>query len=687
MQKLTFTFTDAQLISKPEKTDISVWKDTLGNAYTGAKQALRVTIKATHAALVNRNIRWYSPTKMNDGALTFMNGNKPAKVLKHHDSMSDPVGVVRGSRFIPTVPEDLIDNPDVAVLMSDSAEMIDQIRSMKRLIKSGITAREDWEGLGYIELVADILDTTAIDQINDGRFDAVSTSFRSPGHAHCFICGQNWGQDGPCDHPELGETYEDDDGQEWPMMLVPGLHLYEEVSLVVKDADPLTAIQISDGKEDGINKVIDYEDAWKDSLPVSECKFEFKDSIEEDKTMSKKLSDKAKAVLELIKALRADAEEKVLADFAIKISELQLKDGSYPGQTEAGIDEGMAVKYVLETLEQADKEVDAKVVYEAMSAELKDEEKLKEEAIAKLSDSTFCGPNRSFPCPDAAHAKAAIGVLEAVECSDKISILVKLNKKDIAFGKEKKPVVDAGASGIGFTMPKSAEELKDLSDQEVLILCAMADQLGASRKLKMKAECSHCAENLTKTEEATKKADKAVVECEDATNTLAVLREELRFQQSDYVHQVDKYVVLETQLRTAREEKLAIVGTLGGKYKSADNAMESLKESDIDTLETSIMDGFDIVKAAEKLNDGMGLAPVEGQKPLESPAINIDGDNLQLPEGLTGPGEAAAESILEMISDGETSEAKALFDRMKIRGIFPEDLTFETISAVKKSAE
>lgn len=681
MANLTFKFTDAQMISKPEKTDISVWKDSLGSSYSGSRKALRVTFEATHAAFINRNIRWYSPSKMNDGALTFLNGNKPAKVLKHHKSDTDPVGVVRGSRFIATIPEDLQDNPDVLTLMSETSDMKDQIKSMKRLIKSGVTSRPDWKGLGYIELVADIFDSESIDQINDGRFDAVSTSFRSPGHAYCFICGQNWGQDGICEHSQLGEVYEDEDENEWPMMLVPGLHLYDEVSLVVKDADPLTAIEISDSQENGESQLIDYEDAWEDNLPAFTCKFEFKDSIEEDKPMKKKLSDKAEAILAIIKPLRPKAEEKVLADFASKISELQLEDGSFKGQSEAGIDEGMAVKYLLETLENADKEVDAKTIYSVMADKLKDEEKLEDEAIAKLSDSTFCGPNRSFPCPDAAHVKAAIEVIESVECVDKINTLIKLNKKTVAIGEEAKADKQKSGEEITFVMPASADDLKDLSDNEVLLLCALSDQTGAVRNLKMKAECSQCAENLTKTETALKEAEIATAKCNDALNTVAVLREELKFQQSDYVHQVDKFITLETELRTAKEEKLAIVGTLVGKYKSNDSALESLKESDIVALEASIMDGFDIVAAANKLNDGMTQTPKKGEEVLTSPAVIVDGDNLQLPEGLSGPGEAAFESIRDMLSYGDENGAQTLFDRMKLRNVFPEELTIETISA------
>ena len=64
--KLKFEFNDAFTFSKPKVEDISSWKDSLGSSYQGAKKVLRVTVEATHAALVNRNIRWYFLPTLSD---------------------------------------------------------------------------------------------------------------------------------------------------------------------------------------------------------------------------------------------------------------------------------------------------------------------------------------------------------------------------------------------------------------------------------------------------------------------------------------------------------------------------------------------------------------------------------------------------------------------------------------------
>jgi hypothetical protein len=43
--------------------------------------------------------------------------------------------------------------------------------------------------------------------------------------------------------------------------------------------------------------------------------------------------------------------------------------------------------------------------------------RLKVKARAKLPDSTFAGPRRSFPIPDKGHAKAALGLINKAPAS------------------------------------------------------------------------------------------------------------------------------------------------------------------------------------------------------------------------------------------------------------------------------
>jgi len=613
-----FNFKDSYTITRPTEEDLVVWKDSLGSSYIGPKKALRILVEATHAALVNRNARWYSPAKMRDGADTFVNKNKPAKILKHHDTHSDPVGVVRGSRFVSTVPADLLDNPDVAVLMSSTASMKDQIKAMKRLIKSGVTKREDWKGLGYIEVMADILDQEAIEQISDGRFDAVSTSFSSPGHAYCFICGKNWAQDGMCEHTMFGESYEDEDEEKWPMMLIPGLHVYDEMSLVVHDADPYTVIKVSDSKEDKV--LYEYKPEQTDSCLSSGIRYEFKDFVntnEEAKMAytSKEINDK---VIEEVNAFFAKEENK----------------------------------------------------------DIKDESKELLADCDKLPEASFCGPDRSFPAVCLVSAKACLAVLDTLELEGKDEIKENIMKKITAF-----------SAGLDIEPAPKQDEVSDepapITDEELQASFAKIEAELIARNLKVARECSKCADSQNELEKANDEVKTLKASLEDARVSLAVLREELKFQQSDYVHQVDKFIDLSLEFKELKQEKLAIMGTLVGKYKSIDIAKESLKTEDMVQVEASIVDKFDLGKMVEKLNDGMSKTP-KAEK-IESPVDTGYSDNLL--ETLTGPAAGAVNTVKDMLGNKEVRKAKTLYSKMVSMGVIPKEITFETISATIIKAE
>jgi hypothetical protein len=690
MTKLNFQFQDTYSFSVSKEDIGQNWKDSFMST-SGTKRVLRATIEATHAAFINRNRRWYSPSKMKDGAPTFINGNKPAKVLKHHDTHADPVGIVRGSVFVPTVPDDLINDKNVITLMSSTASMKDQISAMKNLIASGVTARKDWKGLGYIQLLVDFMDDKTIDQVDSGLFDAVSTSFSSPGHAHCFICGQNWGQDGACEH-EFGEVYEDEDGRKWPMMLVPGLHLYEELSLVVQDADPHSKIKIMDEMGENI-KTIDWSAENKDSLPVAKSTFEFKDFVEEEKHMTIQLTEKAISVFDCLKTLRPDAEEPVLIGYANKIAESIQEDGKLEYQVEAEIEDSLAIRFALEAIENADQVIDADAIYadiekeiEAMKEEglISDEDlatkKISPEERGKLSESTFCGPDRSFPVPDSVHVFAARRVaLKYTGPGNKAQILAAINRKGKALGAESSDsVVSEPATettSVSFIMP-SSDSMKAATNDEVQALFAKTEVELIARKLKVARECSDCADAANELSNSQKELEAIKDSLAKAQSHLSILREELKFQQADYVHQVDRFIELESKIKEKEIEKLAIVGTLVGKYKSIDIANESLKTEDIKSIGNSIMDSFDIEKISCKINDGMAKVPGEGT--IESPVIG--GTNEQIIDSLQGPGIAVINNIKEMISKKRYNDARQLFYKMIKIGVLPKNLTFETVS-------
>ena len=167
---MDITFRDYFRLTRPTERQVDEWKDYMGGMTSYVNRGLRVIMEATHAGLLNANERFYIPSRMAEGVSTFRTGEKPTKIMKHHNLESDPVGVIRGARFVPTVPDELEDNPDVQNLMSSSAPIKTQLKSIRNLWRAGVFQQEGWRGLGYIQLIGDVYDENTIDQVNDGRF-------------------------------------------------------------------------------------------------------------------------------------------------------------------------------------------------------------------------------------------------------------------------------------------------------------------------------------------------------------------------------------------------------------------------------------------------------------------------------------------------------------------------------------
>lgn len=211
---------------------------------------LRVRIAATHAGKVTRNNGYYLPHRMRAGAHTFT-AQYPKPIQVHHDSKRDPIGRVLAANYVDltSVVRDSVrikqftdatqqtDNEcyrllDAFVLgkLSDS-EALDF--ACKHFIDNvQVNTDPDYEGLGYIELIANITDPDAISKILDQRYLTGSTGAITDS-AICSIpkCRQDWASDGKCEH-QPGKVY---DGAK--CVLIAGNLSYDEYSFVNKPAD------------------------------------------------------------------------------------------------------------------------------------------------------------------------------------------------------------------------------------------------------------------------------------------------------------------------------------------------------------------------------------------------------------------------------------------------------------------
>jgi hypothetical protein len=689
---LNFNFTDYFRLTQPSDQQVEEWKDYLGGMT--ASQGLRIIMEATHAAYLNRNDRVYIPSRMAEGVSTFRTGEKPTKLLKHHRPDEDPVGVIRGARFVPTVPDELAYNPDVINLMSSSAPIKDQLKSMRNLWRSGVFHQEGWRGLGYIELIGDVYDKTTIEQIQDGRFDAVSTSFRSPGHVYCFICGQNWAKDGYCDH-DHSELYTEDGAEEddmkFPAMAIAGLHDYIETSFITFEGDALATVKVMDEANADNNITFFLPDTWKEEPTTCEPTFEFKDFKEDDmaKPATKDeitLSDAEQKVLDIIKKLRADAKDEDLIPLAQKIVVLRDEEGFLPFQQEAEIDEETAIQYALEDLETSDQEVDADAVYMEMEKELDEldlaDAKLSTKTRKGLPSSAFCGPDRSFPVPDCAHVTAARRLIGRYKGpGNKSSILACVSRKAKSLGCNSSDSGEEQGTNNDSTntnlLPCEENSLKNMEDNDLRNVYMAAELELVSRGQKMAFECKECALHEEKVKKAEKSVAKAEAKVEKLNDTLGILREELQRAYADYAAQVDITVEAKASLHAEQVENLALIGVLNKKYDTLDAAKVEIKDKDLGKLGEAIKDGFDLESVTAKLNDGMAREP-EGI--VKDPTVNPDGDNPRLPEELTGPALMAIDNIKELVSDGKISDAKHIYATMKKLKLFHDELTFESLS-------
>jgi hypothetical protein len=694
-----FVFRDYYKIVSPNK-ELETHSDSVFSGQS-FKKGLEVKVEATHSGLLNNNMRFYLPSKMRDGAQTFNNRKHPAKILKHHNSEADPVGIITNATYIETVPQALLNDRDVRVMLDGSLTTKQQLAAAKRFMKSGIPFSDGWRGLGYIEVTARIFDEETIEQVKDGRFDAVSTSFRSPGEAYCNICGQNLVADGMCEH-EWGKKYADSE-EDLPVVcaVVPGMHLYDEISFVVFAADPITAISVS--MSDSIKDYAIDLDLWKEKEggSVGNSIIEFKDFIKEEQHMDKEfsLSEDEQKILDAIKPLRPEVEEVVLADQAKKLFAFVSNETFLSDKVEAELSDELALTYALEALETAGQEVNADEINTELEKELelmKDEGLLSEEEFAdaklstekrsNLSNSTFCGPDRSFPVPDCAHVTAARRLIGRYKGpGDKTAILACVSRKAKALGCGTSSDSEKKEQEIIFAAP-SCEQLKVASDKDIRALFAAAETEMIDRRLTVARECSKCEDAVQRTQKAETEKEDLVKKLSDANSTLKVLRDELRRQYNDYSLQVDDYVSLGAKLESTKAELVALKGTLSGKFKSIEDGVSSLKGLNLEQENLLIQDSFKLDAIVAKLNDGMSREP-KIDEPLTNP-IQDNNTGLSMFDGLSAPAKAAVEQIKSHLVKGKLVTAKSFYDKMVAITVLDKNvISFESLADSVKSAD
>lgn len=650
-------FRDCFKIVQPSEEQKAVWNDAFGNVE--AKKGLWVSMDASHAAMGNRNNRFYLPSKMRDGAKTFLGSKgKSAPILKHHGGGmfggdQDPVGKVRGVEYLDTIPENMTDDENVSILTDSTVPLRKQIRAARKFLQNNLVNEDEWEGLGYIRLDAEILAPEAIEQVKDGRFDSVSVSFGT-NHAFCSICGSDWAskEDGPCEHIP-GEVYEDEDtGVKERALLIPGDMKFRECSLVTFDADPHTAIKIT-------------QPGMSDS--------------EEDAHV---FSDDA---LYNIQSMTWEVRDSEGGEDMSKIEKTNLDDNQTSVGSQEDSDNDSVKMTATELYSEVKKEFEAMVKDGLLTKEEMEDSVLSDEQCASLSDSAFCGPDKTFPVTDCAHITATKRFLDRYEGSvDKSEVLEKISKKEKALGYKEPKVLASDSDDVNNSDSTVDTTVDKLDDDALRAMFHDVEAEMVKRNLAVKRECSECATHIQAADEAKKEKEDAVKDLSDAKSTIAILRDELRNEFSNYKLLVDQSVEMGQDLREAKTRYAAVAAVLTKKSENLGEATKSLADAeDFDKQFNNFTDSVDLNEIFAKMNNGMVNDNPEGQ--VEDPTVNNNEDNDQAPEGLSATEEAIVERIKEHLEDKDYRQAKSLYDKMITKGILRDSVEWETLLPVQNA--
>jgi len=201
-----------------------------------SRRSLLVTVEATHAGIINGNMRFYRPDRMQEAVHTWTS-DYPKPVLLRHDEKSDPVGRVVRARYVDFSWKYAQKYPELKNLIfyDSSSRRMDLFKSVGWIVDV-LSKEEGYAGLGAIELGLNITEPEAIEKVLRGEYLTVSVGFKTDS-AICSVCHTDWAVDDRCEH-RLGRRYEDK-----LAFLIAGRLEYEEVSWVNFPADPFARVK------------------------------------------------------------------------------------------------------------------------------------------------------------------------------------------------------------------------------------------------------------------------------------------------------------------------------------------------------------------------------------------------------------------------------------------------------------
>jgi len=623
-------------------------------------KGLKVRIAATHAGIVTRNNMFYLPDKLKKGASTFTRDyNKP--VLLHHDEHRDPIGRVIDSFYVDTS-RFIRDNYSNVTIKDGSGHelnvtdeviqsfcdgtmpfgmQVELIRNLfSRSVKDGSSPLDNksYEGLGHVQIIANITDEDAIQKFLDGRYLTGSVGATTD-KAICSVCKQDWIEDGPCEH-EPGNIYDD-----MKMVLIAGNFSYDEYSVANTPADRHS--KVLELYYNGNVKNIEIKNEYVGDTHEICLEFPQYDSMseEESHSMSKKKevekvqdSTKKKEQLEVEEAAKAKGDTSTSDDKNVQDSESE-------EEKPESVEDFFKRLETVESLTEEDVEKLYDLSWEGADEELVKDAKLSTAKRKKLSKSTFCGPDRSFPVNDSAHYTAALRLLDRYNGpGDKKAIKASIMRKGRAMGcvKKNKKAKDGLEHARMLHMVTNVMEEhmwaktyleKDgkepmLAEEEVKslgsILKRLAGMVGKdnfaksisvdeSQELKDVVKVFQDADLLEEIISLEDSLGDIREEFEEAKDTRDALREEYDLLQGEVDSLRDELIDEKKRLRDSKIDKLDFfVALKDGVAKEDEDRMvkfQELTDEAVDAKLEELTKEVDINKIADKLSDGTSRTP------------------------------------------------------------------------------
>ena len=721
---VTFSLIDQSLISVRDDfhsdSDFeNTNKDNLGSLLSFGqanpmRQGLQVRIAATHAGIITRNNGFYLPDSMKKGASSFTEGY-PKPVLLHHEDHKDPVGRIVVANYLDTsqgVGEHyngmLVKNKHGEEVGTITDTLINdfvsnrmpfgmQVDVVSSMFTDSLLSDSSYRGLGHIELVANITDKNAVEKLLDGRYMTGSIG-ASTDKAVCSICKSDWTKEGPCDH-KPGAVYDSA-----KCFIIAGELVYDEYSFVNVPADKHSRVlELNyNGLQDQIEIANDYKGRLyevklefpqydskdKEKQAVSEqLEVDIKDSATVDPQVDTSTVEDSVVVsdptVEEASTEEVQVTDSLVEDLETAVSSeevVEITDGSFEDLTAkilngiklADEDEQKLYDYVWEEVEQAIE--DGKLPEEAKDAKLSAKQR------KRLAKSAFCGPSRSFPVTDGAHALAVTRLLNKSDEEVMGEMLATANRKAKALGyvlnvEEKLTVKDqeiSKADVLSQLLQVFEQENFHIDDSVKVLNEDMSTLKQLVAKLSTVVGAESLQDALIDSGVTSDSEEQLLQEVEKLENVVGDLRDQLAAIRKEYNSLFQDMESLQDaridDLSTLRKVKESFLSTLTNleEKEVKERDYTEFTDSSLDSELNRFVGSVSLEKITDKLTNGLSRIPTETvEDPIgvqEAGQFNVSVEDLAKIEEhylylRLGKSEAAAEAYLsELRREGKLPE-------------------------------